>query len=273
MNCINALISAVAAAGMPAALAAAITLEPLVITPASDAAGWSTTSTWISADGRYTLFGSQARNLIAGQQLANTDRHLYVHDRVSGAVQIVNHVSGSPTTPCSGYSTPRSRAMSADGRWIGYDSSFTDLVDGVTAGGTDNVYLYDRSSGENRLISRLGSGLPIGRSTLIDMSVDGRWLLFTSSATSIVPGDGSTASLFLVERDDESGALVKIADRVGHYGGLSRVISADGRFAAVVSAQPGLDPAVPDLVCCPSIEPTHCGQPTARSTTHSTGPA
>src|SRR5207253_4838913 len=83
----------------------------------------------------------------------------------------------------------RAPAISADGRFVAFQSGATDLVPGDTNGAYD-VFVYDRQTGVTERVSvdsagNQGndfSGSPV-------LSADGRLVTFESRATNLVPGD------------------------------------------------------------------------------------
>lgn len=227
------------------AASADITLALLDQTPPSQARGWiDGSSVAQSPDGRYVVHASLNGQLFEGQVDNDRSRDVFVYDRAEDRHRLVSHRAGAPTAACQGESASRGRGISADGRWIAFTSDCQDLVSG-SAGEAGNVFLHDRDNAVTRLLSRVpGSGLPAGSSQLVDLSADGRWLLFYSRAASL-GGQFSAPALFLVDRDDPTGTLVRVADGVTQqFTGLA--LSADGRYVAFVSALPNLDPAVPD---------------------------
>lgn len=80
--------------------------------------------------------------------------------------------------------------VSADGRFVVFDSTATNLVEGDTNGNRD-VFLYDRDKDEMSRISQLRIGNDIieadGGSSLPRISADGRYVVFVSGATNLVP--------------------------------------------------------------------------------------
>jgi Tol biopolymer transport system component len=111
----------------------------------------------LSADGRYVAFVSSATDLVPGFDDADglgVD-DVFLYDRVTGTVTLVSRSLASPSrTGDAGSSNP---LVSADGNYIVYTSGAGDLVPGQSrpAGFSSvrNVFLYDRTTGTNRLVS------------------------------------------------------------------------------------------------------------------------
>ena len=91
--------------------------------------------------------------------------------------------------------------MSADGRYVVFSSSATNLVAGDT-NGMDDVFLRDLQTGITRRISLNTNGTQgDGQSTVPSISADGRYITFYSSATNLVTGD--TNGVYDVFRYDQ----------------------------------------------------------------------
>ena len=130
--------------------------------------------------------------------------------------------------------------LSADGRYVVFQSSATNLVTGVS--GTQ-VYRHDRMSGVTLLVSVASTGTP-GNNVSRDPSVsaNGRYVAFASFATDLVDGDTNSMSDVFV-RDMQAGTTALVssagspADGTSGLGGLSgaREISDDGRYVAFTS--------------------------------------
>ncbi len=94
----------------------------------------------ISADGRYVAFESEATNLVEGD--TNQSADVFVHDRLTGTTERVNvEPDGSQGHYGGGGFYP---SISADGRFVAYDSYGNDLVGDDTNDATD-VFVRDRA--------------------------------------------------------------------------------------------------------------------------------
>ena len=142
----------------------------------------------ISADGRFVAFGSYASNLVAG----DTNRHsdIFVHDRHSGQTTRVS-VSG---TWAQGDEDSFWPSISADGRFVAFYSSATNLVPGDTNDMSD-IFVRDRQKGVTERVSVSSTG-DQGKdiSEAPSISVDGRYVGFRSLASNLVPGDTNEMS-------------------------------------------------------------------------------
>jgi Tol biopolymer transport system component len=205
----------------------------------------------LSADGRYVAFQSYATNLIAGQVDTNQTADVFLYDRTIGAVTLVSHTAGAATTACN--TTAASRpgpAISPDGRYVAFESGATDLVPGqVDTNGEDDVFLYDRLSGNVALVSHAnGDPATAGNDqSLLSYQVSSHALLvtddghvvFLSTAKDLVAGQSGvpdSPAVFLY--DAASGTTALVSHTAGSTtlpaaGACDRpALSADGRSVA-----------------------------------------
>src|SRR6185369_15379253 len=88
-----------------------------------------------------------------------------------------------------GNNVSRFPSISADGRFVAFDSAATNLVAGDTNGFVD-VFVRDRQSGTTERVS-VDSGGVQGNVSIYapSISADGRYVAFWSAAMNLVPGD------------------------------------------------------------------------------------
>lgn len=193
----------------------------------------------ISADGRLVAFYSLASNLVPGDTNGRAD--VFVHDRVTRLTtrasvdstgQQANGESGNPY-------------ISADGRFIAFDSSASNLVPGDTNNDID-VFVRDLALGQTTRVSvSTGNSQAAGWSSAPSVSSNGRFVAFESTAPNLVSGDTNAASDVFV-RDVLMGSTSRVSVGVagsetnGWSGSVS--ISADGRFVAFSSNASNLVP-------------------------------
>jgi Tol biopolymer transport system component len=94
----------------------------------------------ISADGRYVAFGSGASNLAPGD--TNNAWDVFLHDRQSGATTRVSVASDG--TQGNNDSVQFYPVISADGRYVSFESGASNLAPGDTNNAWD-VFLHERS--------------------------------------------------------------------------------------------------------------------------------
>lgn len=180
----------------------------------------------VSADGRYVVFGSDADNLVVGDFNGVSD--VFLRDRLLGQTQRISRRPGGVSTSCSS----RSPRISRDGRYVVFGSC--DALTSSTAGGTYEVFRYDRTTSQMDMVSQTPQGTPGGASgTNFSISDDGRYVAFSSSSPLLTTGDNNGFVDSFV-RDMDSGATV-LASRAtdpagGNWDSWVRQLSGDGRY-------------------------------------------
>lgn len=186
----------------------------------------------ISGDGRYVVFESTADNLGAGSL---STLSLYVRDRLLGMTELLSvSVGGAPSSGWSG-------DISQDGRFVVFASDADDLVTSDTNGLVD-VFLRDRFAGTTERINvGIGGTEPMGGwSDRPILNSDGRFVVFRSSATNLVPG--GVGGLILVDRQSGAAERVNVSSTGVIGSGIHNpgAVSADGRFVAFISSAANL---------------------------------
>ena len=188
----------------------------------------------INADGRWVAFVSS--------------HNVYLWDRLTGGLTLVSRSAASPQVPGNSNShwvpslwdhngDPAESVLSADGRWVAFYSSATDLVPGPAETDEDpDLFLFDRETGTTvRVTPGLqwdGYNDPGGYA----LSADGSRLAFTTKEDEVVPGQVDlyyTPDLFLYDRATGTTELVsRKAGTTATAGGatlFNPYLSADGR--------------------------------------------
>src|SRR4051794_37249944 len=146
----------------------------------------------MSADGRYLVFTSDARNLVNHD--TNKKDDVFVRDR---KLQTTRRVSVS-SRGHQGNDASAAAGISADGRYIAFSSEASNLVAGDTNKNTD-VFVRDRKHHAPKRVSVSSSGEQGHRdSYLAAISSDGAWVSFVSEAANLVSGDtNATPDVFV----------------------------------------------------------------------------
>ena len=157
----------------------------------------------VSADGRYVAFISDASNLVTGD--TNNVSDIFVRDTCIGApvgctpstTRVSVASDGSQGNNSSGSDVVAALQISANGRFVAFDSIASNLVPNEIAG---NIYFFVRDT---------CAGAPLGctpstsfgsvRDSLDpSLSGDGQFITFVSSSSNLVPGDtNGTLDAFL----------------------------------------------------------------------------
>lgn len=187
-------------------------------------------SRWISADGRFVAFESNASNLVPNDTNGTWD--VFVHDVQTGETNRVSVDSSGN----EGNGRSVGPSLSADGRFVAFDSAATNLVAGGTNGAT-HIFVHDRQSGVTSLVSRSTTSGAQGNSNSFQVwvSADGRFVTFASVASNLVPDDTNEVSdVFVHDRSTSRTSRVSVAAHGAQSLGdsSSPAISADGRFVA-----------------------------------------
>lgn len=203
----------------------------------------ASTQPTISADGRFVGF---AGGWTQFGSTSNSATDVLVKDMVSGNVSN-EHVDANGTAGRSGSGSP---VISADGRWLVFNSS-SGLVPGTPPSNT----LYIAAVGEagiQAISTTTGNAAYADRGAYLpDVSGSGRYVVYSSDATNLAPGStSSTIDVFL--KDVITGAVTRVSTSTsggdgnadsGYLGNAAYTgakISADGDYVVFQSAASNL---------------------------------
>ncbi|HYN93634.1 MAG TPA: hypothetical protein VES42_07270 [Pilimelia sp.] len=141
------------------------------------------TSPEISGDGRYVAFGSTSGDLAPDD--TNAERDVFLWERATRKITAVSVTPDGRTG--NGFST--AGRPSADGRYVAFWSTAMDLAGTEASGWGTQTYLFDRTTGRNRLVALPTEGGVDGGGEGADVSADGRIIGFMSLGEELVPGD------------------------------------------------------------------------------------
>jgi len=172
----------------------------------------------ISPDGRYVIFDSGSTNLIVGE--VNGTGGMFMHDRQTRQTSRVTNDG-------------EEGAVSGGGRYV----AFVMLVRGDPD--TYQIYVKDLQTGLTTLVSKDSGGNPgndwSGRP---DISDDGRYIVYSSSASNLVGDDTNEAGdIFVYDQQTGTNERISVASdgTQGDAGSGDQSISGDGRFVAFTS--------------------------------------
>ena len=192
----------------------------------------------LSGDGRFVVFGSEADNLVPGDD--NQSMDVFVHDRLTGVTERIN-VSSSGAEALPIFGDDITCAISADGRFVAFTTDAPNLVSGDTNGQTD-VFVRDRLAGTTERVSVSSAGreqlIPDQYTFDCVLSPDGRFVGFTSEASNLVSGDtNGQYDAFVHDRLTGTTERVSVDANGGQLrsGGVIGSISESGRFVAFSS--------------------------------------
>ncbi|WP_135075376.1 FecR domain-containing protein [Terasakiella sp. SH-1] len=147
----------------------------------------------ITADGRYVVFESDATALVGGD--TNALRDIFRRDTVSGdTIRVNTDSAGGEATGNHSYNA----TISDDGDFVVFESLATNLVSGVTSG--SHIYIKQISTGKIEVLDTSAMGdLGDGSAFQPHIAADGKSILFQSSSTNLVVGDGNSKhDIFMV---------------------------------------------------------------------------
>lgn len=191
----------------------------------------------ISADGRYVTFHSFSSNLVAGDTNVRLD--VFVRDRTAGTTMRVSvDSSGGQVDDASGFAD-----ISADGRWVVFESSATNLVAG-DANAAGDVFRHDLVTGATMRASlSVSQGDANGHSSTASVSNDGDLVAFSSDASNLVNADANgQRDIFLRLIGQAATELISVSSTGAQANGQcdTPFVSADGRFVAFTSSATNL---------------------------------
>ncbi len=182
----------------------------------------------VSDNGRYVAFSSGASNLVAGD--TNNAPDVFVRDTVANTTERVS--VGFIGEGSGGSSTPQ---ISADGRFVAFDSDADDLVPNDDNLSYD-VFVRDRLSGSTERVS-VGPNGEQGEDDSTDpsMSRDGRYIAFESDAEEFSVNDGNISADAYV-RDRLAHNTVRASEKSNNLDAFAdaedAAISPEGQFVA-----------------------------------------
>lgn len=194
----------------------------------------------ISADGRFVVFRSAASNLVPGD--TNNEIDIFVHDRETRETTRVSVASDGVQANDFNFA-PR---ISADGRFVSFGSDATNLVPGDTNDVCDS-FVHDRFTGEIMQVSVARNGSQANDFSFAPggLSEDGRYIVFDSDASNLVPGDTNGATdVFVHDRETAETTRVSVSSdgfQANDFS-LAGSISVTGRVIVFTSAASNLVP-------------------------------
>jgi len=186
----------------------------------------------ITPDGRYVAFSSLASDLVAEDR--NGDPDVFVRDLVLGTTTLVSVALGGGAA--DGISWVPS--ISADGRYVAFQSAATNLVPG-DRNHTADIFVRDLVAATTTRVSvDTDGGDPDDISSSATISSDGRYVSFASLATDLVAGDGNRKEDVFV-RDMVAGTTTRVSVDTGggdaNDSSSGPSVSTSGRFVAFSS--------------------------------------
>ncbi len=196
----------------------------------------------MSEDGHYVVFTSTAAY---SPNDTNGVADIYLHDRQSATTTLVSASSSGQ----AGNGLSQAAAISADGRFIAFQSRASDLVVGDT-NTVEDVFVADRQTGQITRVSVATDGTQgTGASMQAAISADGRYVVFASTATQFTTSNTSNfQQIYLHDRQTGETQLVTNAttpNTAGNGNSSNPDISNSGRMIVYQSRATNLVAGVP----------------------------
>jgi Tol biopolymer transport system component len=198
----------------------------------------------ISANGRYVVFTSAASNLVPKD--GNRRGDVFVRDLEKNTTKRVSVSSAG--AEANGHSS--APAISADGRVVSFASKASNLVRGDT-NDVGDVFVRLLGPGRTRRVSVATSGRQQDKAVIApftqisDLSRNGRYVVFDSEATNLVPRDANRRSdVFIRDRVRGRTALISASstNRQGNNDSVAPATTPSGRFVVFQSFASNLAP-------------------------------
>ena len=213
----------------PPATAAPLTTIRVSVPAAGGHANGASRGAVISADGAVVAFDSAATNL-ALRPDTNGVGDVFVRNLRTGATRRVSvsssgHQANGPSHVV---------AVSGDGTLVLFDSGASNLVPGDTNGQRD-VFIRNLRRGTTRQVDLGPGGITPAPSSCcpsmgLDLSANGRYVLFASGAANLAGGCCESFRIYL--RDRATGTTRSIATGDNFVAPVAAQVSQNGRFVA-----------------------------------------
>jgi hypothetical protein len=195
----------------------------------------------VSDDGRYVVFASGSDNLVPGMA-GYFGSNIFLHDTQTGETTLVSRdLSGEPAS-----AVVDSPSISGNGRYIFFTANANLVVDDTNS--KFDVFLYDTQTDTTTRVSVDSNGVEAnGDSYYSPSSQDGRYVLFVSEATNLIPND-TNGKIDTFLHDNQTGETTRVSvdsngvQQNGSSYGNGFSISADGRYATFISIATNLVP-------------------------------
>jgi len=176
----------------------------------------------VSSDGKWATFAGDPR--LTNENAAGMQ--IYVRNLETGYLELI---SVAPNGSAGSGSSLNHSSLSADGRFVVFETAAGNLATGDDNGSPD-IFLRDRLTGTTEVVNVDAEGriIPMpGSSSHPCISADGRFVTFHTTAK-LVPGNLSGVNIYLWDR------LTKSIRWIAY--GLHPTLSGDGRFLAYKAA-------------------------------------
>ncbi|MFC3149434.1 Ig-like domain-containing protein [Litoribrevibacter euphylliae] len=193
-----------------------------------------TTTGKISSDGRYTVFSTYADNVISNDNNNKTD--IFRRDNVTGNVIRVS-LTNEEQELISGVNTYTYIAINDDANLVVFSSNSDDLLSNSSS--YEQIFVRDIAAGTTELISiSTTMEAASGNSRVGGISKDGRYIVYSSSASDIVSNDSNGKDdIFLYDRQNRITTRIStgLNGEEANDSSYNAEISSDGNYVVFSS--------------------------------------
>ncbi len=185
-----------------------------------------------SSDGRRLVFESNASNLVTSDLLGFTD--VFIRNVPNAQTERVSLTF----TQLEANGNSLTAVTSAEGRIVAFESFASNLTSTPDSLGFRDVFARDTLTSATSLISVSTSGTPgNGESRWAAISDDGRYVVFQSEASNLIPADGNAhTDIFIRDRQTSTTTRINgIGGAAPNADSFRPAISGDGRYIAFTS--------------------------------------
>jgi Tol biopolymer transport system component len=196
----------------------------------------------LSGNGLLVAFASEAADLVGSDGNGVSD--VFVRDLANGATERVSLPAGVGEANAAS-SAP---AITPDGSLVAFASSASNLAGADANGAASDVFLRDRAAGSTERISvPAPGGSAAGASGAPDLSDDGRYVVFESTAALVPEDTNGVADVYLRDRLEQSTERVSVASggEQADDGSFAPSLSRDGSTVVFASLAGNLVPGAP----------------------------
>jgi RHS repeat-associated protein len=207
-------------------------------TPAGFGGNAASYNPFLSADGRFVLFESDASDLVPGDM--NARRDVFVRDLQTNTTTLASVGMGGAAANAPSFA----QSISSDGHLVVFASAATNLVS-LPTNNQRNVFVRDLTAGTTTLVSANFNNTAGGNAAAAStgpavLSPDGRFVAFDSMASDLVSNDtnGETSDVFVRDLAQATTSVVSInlqGTGTGNNESIAPVFDFTGRFIAFTS--------------------------------------
>jgi hypothetical protein len=158
-------------------------VERVSVSTAEAQANGNSTDPFISGNGRYVGFSSQANNIAGLRRSLATNYTLFIRDTAAGTTERPMPDYPGTWPQGSGFEdhigTVRGGSITSDGRHVAFESTATEFVPSDSP--ASDVFVLDRERDSYTVVSRTPAGAISGDSTQPQIAADGSAVVFIST--------------------------------------------------------------------------------------------